>query len=70
MYKALKSFSGKITMNKGQVKKITDKEVIKDLLRAGYIEELEPTKKEEPKLTKKKNSIGRSSVIVIKRKSA
>ena len=54
MYKALKSFSGIITMNKGQVKEITNKEVVKNLLEAGYIEEIKPVKKEEPKPTKKK----------------
>lgn len=45
MYKALKSFSGKISMKKGEVKAITDKEVIADLTRAGYIEEVKPAKK-------------------------
>ncbi len=54
MYKALVSFSGKISMSKGQVKEIADKEVVKDLLEAGYIEEVKSTKKEEPKSTKKK----------------
>jgi hypothetical protein len=54
MYKALKSFSGKISMNKGQVKEIADKEFAKNLLEAGYIEELKPTKTEEKKPTKKK----------------
>lgn len=51
MYKALKSFSGKISMNKGQVREIADKEFAKNLLKAGYIEEVvtakEKTKKEK-----------------------
>lgn len=47
MYKALISFSGKISMAKGQVREITDKEVVKDLLKAGYIEEIKPTKKKK-----------------------
>ena len=54
MYKALVGFSGKITMNKGQVKEIKDKEIINDLLKAGYIEEIKPTKNEEVKIIKKK----------------
>lgn len=44
MYKALKSFSGKISMKKGEVKAITDKAVIADLTRAGYIEKVEKKK--------------------------
>lgn len=38
MYKALKSFVGKVSMVEGEVKEILDKEIAKDLLRAGYIE--------------------------------
>lgn len=49
MYKALKSFGGKISMRKGEVKAITDKEVIADLTRAGYIEEIKPQKKNTKK---------------------
>jgi hypothetical protein len=52
MYKALVSFSGLVSMSKGQVKEIKDKEVIEDLLRAGYIEEVKPVK--EVKTTKNK----------------
>ena len=54
MYKALKSFSGKISMNKGQVREIADKEFAKNLLEAGYIEEVKTTKAEEAKPTKKR----------------
>lgn len=43
-YKALKSFGGKVTMRKGEVKAITDKAVVADLTRAGYIEEVKPKK--------------------------
>ena len=46
MYKALISFSGKLSMRKGEVKAITDKELIADLTQAGYIEEVKPAKKE------------------------
>ena len=48
-YKALKSFSGKITMHKGEVKAITDKAVIADLTRVGYIEEAKPQKRTKEK---------------------
>ena len=53
MYKALISFSGMISMSKNEIKEIKDKEIVKDLLKAGYIEELKPTKNEEKKSTKK-----------------
>jgi hypothetical protein len=54
MYKALVSFSGKLSMSKGQVREIKDNVIVEDLLRAGYIEEVKPTKKDEVKPTKKK----------------
>lgn len=44
MYKALKSFSGKISMRKNEERAITDKKVIADLVKAGYIEEIKPLK--------------------------
>lgn len=47
MYRALVSFSGKLSMAKGQVKEIKDKEFIKNLLKAGYIEEVKSTKKKK-----------------------
>ena len=50
MYKALKPFAGKVSMRKGEVKEINDKEIVKDLLNAGYIEEVKPEKKEELKV--------------------
>lgn len=45
MYKALISFSGIVSMRQGEVKNITDKAVIRDLLKAGYIEEVQPADK-------------------------
>lgn len=48
-YKALKSFSGLVSMRKGEEREIEDQEVVKDLLRAGYIEEVGG---EKPKTTK------------------
>lgn len=49
MYKALKSFAGKVSMRKGDVKEINDKGIAEDLLNAGYIEEVKPAKKEKEK---------------------
>ena len=44
-YKALVSFSGKVSMSVGEVKNIADVNIAKDLLRAGYIEEIKPAEK-------------------------
>ena len=45
MYKALKSFSGIISMHKDETRNLTDKAVINDLVKAGYIEQVQPAKK-------------------------
>ena len=70
MYKALRSFTGKVSMYKNEIKEINDEAVANDLINAGYIVKIEiPEKvdltgkpvKEEKKvkdkeiLTKKKN---------------
>ncbi len=55
MYKAIKSFSGTVSMRKGEEKAITDKTVVADLLRAGYIEEVKPEPKQPQAKTAKKN---------------
>lgn len=44
MYRAKIGFTGLITMKKGEVKEIKDKKIVKDLLNAGYIEEIKPEK--------------------------
>ena len=44
-YRALVSFSGLVSMRKGEVREIKDKAIVKDLLHAGYIEPLEKKKK-------------------------
>lgn len=44
MHKALKSFSGAISMREGETREIKDADLVADLLRAGYIEEVKPTK--------------------------
>lgn len=38
--KALRSFSGAANMHRGQIADIADTAVVKDLLKAGYVEEL------------------------------
>ena len=42
MHRALKSFSGAISMHEGETREIEDAELVADLLRAGYIEEVKP----------------------------
>lgn len=49
MYRALISFSGIVSMTVGDIQKITDKEVIEDLIAAGYIEEVKPAKDKKTK---------------------
>jgi hypothetical protein len=55
MHKAIKSFSGLISMRKGEVRdlKEVEKHIIKDLLEAGYIEEVKKEAKKETKTAKK-----------------
>lgn len=56
MYKALTSFVGKVSMVEGEAKNILDKEVVQDLLKAGYIEKVADNKvKEEIKKVVSKN---------------
>ena len=42
--RALISFSGLVSMRKGEEKEIRDKNIVADLLRAGYIEQIEKPK--------------------------
>ena len=44
LVKALTSFVGKISMNVDEVREIVDKELAKDLIRAGYVIEIKATK--------------------------
>lgn len=46
-YRALKGFSGLISMKKGEVKEIKDKYIVDDLLKAKYIEAVEKPKTEK-----------------------
>lgn len=52
LYKATVSFSGIASMVAGEVKELTDKAVINDLLKAGYIIEFKADKA-KPKKKKK-----------------
>ena len=62
-YKALCSFSGKVSMAEGEIKDIKDERIIKDLLRARYIEEVKvidsakETKPKKKKTPKKKKEV-------------
>ena len=42
MHKALKSFSGIISMHEGETREIDNAELVADLTKAGYIEEVKP----------------------------
>lgn len=42
MHKALKSFSGTVSMYEGETREIEDADVVADLLKAGYIAEVKP----------------------------
>lgn len=48
MYKAKVSFSGVVSMSVGEVSDIADVNIAKDLLKAGYIEEVKPAEKAKP----------------------
>lgn len=55
--RALVSFSGVVSMRKGEEREIYNQAIINDLLQAKYIEALEkPEKKEEPKPPAKRKS--------------
>ena len=47
VYRALKSFSGVISMSMGEVREITDQKIVNDLLNAGYIVKIREIKIEE-----------------------
>jgi hypothetical protein len=45
--KALVSFSGIVTMTKGEEREIKNKEIYNDLLKAKYVQEIKPKKREK-----------------------
>ena len=42
MHKALKPFSGAISMHEGETREIDNAELVDDLTKVGYIEEVKP----------------------------
>ena len=44
LYEATVSFCGKLTMQKGEKRELTDKAVIDNLIKAGYIKAVKPAK--------------------------
>ena len=48
-YEALVSFTGVITMAKGEVRELTDPLIVKDLLQAKYIKKVTATRKTNKK---------------------
>ena len=57
MYKAKISFSGVVSMEQGEVKDIADIAIVKDLLRAGYIEEIKPAEQKAATKAKSKKTL-------------
>lgn len=56
-YRAKENFSGiKLSMSVGDISDITDDNIAKDLLRAGYIEKVDPAEKGEKTAEKKKGA--------------
>ena len=53
MHKALKSFSGAISMCEGETREINDAAAVADLLKAGYIEEVKPARRSSGRSAKK-----------------
>ena len=56
LYKALKSFSGIVSMAGGEIKDISNSFVINDLVKAGYIVPAEAGSNTEPTEVKKKKT--------------
>lgn len=56
MHKALKSFSGIISMYEGETREIDNAELVADLTRAGYIEEVKPKRGRSAKKSGESNS--------------
>ena len=57
MFIVKKGFSGKVSGNKNQVLDIKDKELVKDLLRAGYIEEYSEKNQSNSELKKENENL-------------
>lgn len=57
MFIVKKGFSGKVSGSKNQVLDIKDKEIVKDLLRAGYIEEYSEKNQTNSELKKENENL-------------
>ncbi len=55
--RALESFSGAISMRKGEIRECDNKVTLKDLLKAGYIEEVKEKKSKENELTEENEGL-------------
>ena len=53
--KALRSFSGVVSMSRGQEMDIQDEFILNDLMKAGYVEPLEENEEDKPKKKSKKD---------------
>lgn len=53
--KALISFSGLISMRKGEIREIKDKEIYSDLIKAGYVEQVKEQKSSRKKVIQDEN---------------
>lgn len=54
--KALKTFSGAVSMYKGEVREISDKYILDDLTKAGYIEPDTPKRSVKSNESKRDNN--------------
>jgi len=54
--RALVSFAGAFSMYKGEVKECSDKAVLRDLLQAGYVEEVQAEKQKDVKANEGKRN--------------
>ncbi len=56
LVRALKPFCGLVSMAQGEVAKISDLKIAKDLIQAGLVEEIKETKKKGAKKDEQNNS--------------
>jgi hypothetical protein len=69
MYKALISFTGLVSMAKGDVREISDISLANDLLKAGYIEEVSADKAEPEEKPKAKAETKKTTTKVTEKKT-
>lgn len=59
-YRALVSFTGVLSMVKGEVREITDDTIVKDLIKSGYIVDLSEKQKTAKSSKSGKSKVGES----------